>query len=56
MLWTIETFEINLDATHHVVAITISFFFYNIQYSIKYRMKNVFPLPRIPDIKHVHKQ
>jgi hypothetical protein len=30
MLWTVETFELNLEATHPIVAIRISFFFNNI--------------------------
>jgi hypothetical protein len=44
-MWMVEAFELNLDVAHHVVGVKITFFFNNILYSIKYRMKNVFPLP-----------
>jgi hypothetical protein len=50
VLWTIEAFELSLDGAHLVVAMKITFFFNNTYYLVKYRMKNFFPLLRVPDI------
>jgi hypothetical protein len=50
MLWIVEAFEVSLDVAHLVVVVRITFSFNNIQYLVKYQMKNVFPLPRVPHI------
>jgi hypothetical protein len=51
----LEAFELSLDVAHLVVEVNITFFFNNIQYLVKYQMKNVLPLPRVLNIKYVHK-
>jgi hypothetical protein len=50
MLWIIEAFEVSLDVAHLVVVVRITFFFNNIQYLVEYQMKDVFPLPIVPNI------
>jgi hypothetical protein len=35
-MWKVEAFELHLDVAHLVVAIRITFFSNNIEYSLKY--------------------